>query len=130
MPPAARVTDLHSCPKHGGGPVVPRGEPSVLIGFMPAARESDRAFCKDGDDIVLRGEASVLVGGLPAARLGDPTIHGGLVTAGCPTVLIGSSPQRATLEAAAAVGAPLCESCDEEDDDADEERADPERVGV
>lgn len=122
MPPAARVTDHHSCPAHGGGPIVPSGDPSVLVSFLPAAREGDRAFCKDGDDIILHGEPSVLIGALPAARLGDPTLHGGLIAAGCPTVLIGTSPQRATLEAAAASGAPLCESCDEdEDEDADED---------
>lgn len=28
----------------------------------------------------------------PAARMGDPTMHGGLITAGCPTVLIGGQP--------------------------------------
>jgi uncharacterized Zn-binding protein involved in type VI secretion len=28
----------------------------------------------------------------PAARLGDPTAHGGTVTVGCPTVLIGGQP--------------------------------------
>jgi uncharacterized Zn-binding protein involved in type VI secretion len=32
------------------------------------------------------------MGGLPAARIGDPTVHGGVVTVGCPTVLIGFSP--------------------------------------
>lgn len=30
--------------------------------------------------------------GLPAARLTDPTAHGGAITAGCPTVLIGKLP--------------------------------------
>ncbi len=28
----------------------------------------------------------------PAARMGDPTTHGGVITAGCPTVLIGGKP--------------------------------------
>jgi uncharacterized Zn-binding protein involved in type VI secretion len=28
----------------------------------------------------------------PAARLGDPTAHGGVIVAGCPTVLIGGQP--------------------------------------
>jgi len=31
----------------------------------------------------------VMVGGLPAARMGDSTSHGGVITLGCPTVLIG-----------------------------------------
>jgi uncharacterized Zn-binding protein involved in type VI secretion len=51
MPDAARVTDMHSCPvssgtvPHVGGPILPAGEPTVLIGFMPAAREGDTAEC-------------------------------------------------------------------------------------
>lgn len=28
----------------------------------------------------------------PAARQGDPTVHGGIIVAGCPTVLIGGQP--------------------------------------
>lgn len=30
--------------------------------------------------------------GQPAARMGDMTAHGGLITIGCPTVLIGGQP--------------------------------------
>lgn len=30
--------------------------------------------------------------GLPAARLGDPTVHGGVIVAGFPTVMIGGMP--------------------------------------
>jgi uncharacterized Zn-binding protein involved in type VI secretion len=30
--------------------------------------------------------------GQPAARQGDPTAHGGVITVGCPTVLIGGMP--------------------------------------
>lgn len=47
MPPAARITDMHTCPMqtpafpspipHVGGPVVGPGVPNVLIGKMPAA---------------------------------------------------------------------------------------------
>ncbi|MBZ3928988.1 PAAR domain-containing protein [Xanthomonas citri] len=65
MQPAARLTDLHVCPMvtgvvpHVGGPIVSPGAPTVLIG------------------------------GLPAARLGDSTAHGGVITLGCFTVLIG-----------------------------------------
>jgi uncharacterized Zn-binding protein involved in type VI secretion len=35
------------------------------------------------------GSTSVLIGGKPAARMGDPTAHGGSITLGCPTVIIG-----------------------------------------
>ena len=63
--PAARITDMHVCPMttgpvpHVGGPILPAGEPTVLIG------------------------------GMPAARMGDSTAHGGTIVAGEPTVLIG-----------------------------------------
>ena len=30
-----------------------------------------------------------MIGGKPAARMGDSTAHGGTITAGCPTVMIG-----------------------------------------
>ena len=67
MFPAARVGDMHVCPMvtpgtppvpHVGGPVT-MGCPTVMIGFMPAA------------------------------RLGDMTLHGGTVAMGFPQVLIG-----------------------------------------
>ncbi len=32
------------------------------------------------------------MGGFPAARLTDPTVHGGMINVGCPTVLIGNLP--------------------------------------
>jgi uncharacterized Zn-binding protein involved in type VI secretion len=38
MKPAARITDMHTCPMvtgtvpHVGGPIIPAGEPTVLIG--------------------------------------------------------------------------------------------------
>ena len=32
---------------------------------------------------------TVLIGGMPAARMGDSTSHGGVITLGCMTVLIG-----------------------------------------
>ena len=35
---------------------------------------------------------------MPAARLGDPTVHGGTVVAGAPTVLIGSMPAARVLD--------------------------------
>jgi uncharacterized Zn-binding protein involved in type VI secretion len=32
---------------------------------------------------------TVMIGYMPAARLGDPTAHGGVITVGLPTVMIG-----------------------------------------
>ena len=96
MPPAARVSDMHVCPMvtgvvpHVGGPILPPGCPTVLIGFLPAARVGDMAVCVGPPDVIAMGSVTVLIGGQPAARLGDPTAHGGVITApGAPTVMIG-----------------------------------------
>lgn len=94
MPSAARVGDLHTCPMvtgvvpHVGGPVL-TGAPTVLIGGMPAARLGDSCTCVGPLDTIAKGSATVLIAGQPAARMGDTTAHGGSITLGCPTVLIG-----------------------------------------
>jgi uncharacterized Zn-binding protein involved in type VI secretion len=119
MPPAARVTDLHTCPMvegivpHVGGPAMPPGEPKVIIGFLPAVRVSDRAVCVGPMDTIASGAPNVLIGNKPAARMGDLTSHGGVITLGCPTVLIGTSVQSEALLGAAASGTPFCEECAE-----------------
>src|SRR5690348_2980244 len=99
MPPAARIGDMHICPMvtpgvppipHVGGPILPPGCPTVLIGGMPAARVGDMATCVGPPDVILPpGCPTVLIGGLPAARMGDLTAHGGSIVIGCPTLLIG-----------------------------------------
>jgi uncharacterized Zn-binding protein involved in type VI secretion len=95
MPPAARITDMHTCPMvtgvvpHVGGPILPPGCPTVMIGFLPAARVTDQATCVGPPDIIVKGSATVMIGFLPAARLGDQTAHGGVIVVGCPTVMIG-----------------------------------------
>jgi uncharacterized Zn-binding protein involved in type VI secretion len=94
MPPAARITDMHVCPMvtgvvpHVGGPIL-TGFSTVLIGMMPAARQTDMATCVGPPDIIAMGSQTVLIGNLPAARLGDPTMHGGMIVVGFPTVWIG-----------------------------------------
>ncbi|NMM48471.1 PAAR domain-containing protein [Marinigracilibium pacificum] len=91
---AARIGDNHICPMvtgtvpHVGGPVV-MGEPTVLIGGMPAARVGDTCVCTGPPDTIAVGSATVLIGGKPAARMGDSTAHGGTIILGEPTVLIG-----------------------------------------
>ncbi|WP_437317092.1 PAAR domain-containing protein [Sorangium sp. So ce385] len=114
MPPAARITDLHTCPKvepgpvpHVGGPVL-SGEGTVLIGFQPAARVGDSAQCVPAIDSISAGEPTVIIGHKDAARMGDPTSHGGVIVKGCPTVLIGSNPQAETLR----TEKPFCEDCE------------------
>ena len=93
--PAARITDMHTCPMvtgvvpHVGGPILPPGDPTVLIGGMPAARVGDMATCVGPPDSIILGSATVLIGGMPAARMGDTTSHGGVIILGCQTVLIG-----------------------------------------
>ncbi len=93
--PAARITDMHVCPMttgpvpHVGGPIMPPGEPTVLIGGMPAAKVGDMAVCTGPPDSIVAGSATVLIGGMPAARMGDSTAHGGTIVLGEPTVLIG-----------------------------------------
>jgi len=40
-------------------------------------------------DVIVKGSATVLICSKPAARSGDQTGHGGAITLGCPTVMIG-----------------------------------------
>lgn len=92
---AARITDMHVCPMvtglvpHVGGPILPAGEPTVLIGGLPAARVGDMATCVGPPDTIAMGSSTVFIGGMPAARLGDSTAHGGTIVMGEATVLIG-----------------------------------------
>jgi uncharacterized Zn-binding protein involved in type VI secretion len=74
---------------HVGGPILPPGCPTVLIGGLPAARVSDMCTCVGPPDVIIMGSTSVLIGGMPAARIGDPTAHGGVIVMGFPQVMIG-----------------------------------------
>jgi len=95
MPFAARVTDTHICPMvtgvvpHVGGVILFAGTPSVLIGGIPAVKVGDLCTCVGPPDTVTKGSSSVLIAGKPAARVGDIKAHGGIITSGCPTVIIG-----------------------------------------
>ena len=95
MPPAARITDMHTCPlvtgvvPHVGGPIIGPGVPTVLVGSLPAAVLGDAVTCVGPPDSIAMGSATVLIGGKPAARLGDSTVHGGVIVLGLPTVMIG-----------------------------------------
>jgi len=95
VPPAARVSDMHVCPMftgpvpHVGGPILPPGCPTVLIGMLPAARVTDMAVCVGPPDVIALGSFTVLIGSMPAARMGDLTAHGGTIVMGYPTVMIG-----------------------------------------
>jgi len=93
--PAARINDFHVCPMvtgtvpHVGGPIMPPGAPTVLIGGQPAACMGDMCTCTGPPDSIVMGSATVMIGGKAAARMGDSTAHGGTIVAGLPTVLIG-----------------------------------------
>lgn len=98
MPPAARITDLHVCPMstpglppvpHVGGPVLGPGVPTVLIGQLPATVVGDSLICVGPPDTLIMGSTTVLIGSRPAGRIGDATAHGGTITLGLPTVIIG-----------------------------------------
>jgi uncharacterized Zn-binding protein involved in type VI secretion len=98
MPAAARLTDFHECPMvtpglppipHVGGPVIGPGEPTVLIGKLPAARVGDMLVCVGPPDAIVKGSTNVMIGGVPAARMGDQTAHGGTIMLGALNVMIG-----------------------------------------
>lgn len=99
MMPAARLTDMHVCPMvspapvpvpHVGGPVLPPCAPTVLTCMMPQAVIGNPALCVGPPDSLLKGSATVLVTKKPAVRiLIDTTAHGGFVSVGAPTVIIG-----------------------------------------
>jgi uncharacterized Zn-binding protein involved in type VI secretion len=74
---------------HVGGPIIPPGAVTVLIGGMPAARVSDPAVCAGGPDMIALGSFTTMIGGMPAARIGDMTAHGGAVVMGFPSIMIG-----------------------------------------
>lgn len=92
MPAVARISDTHVCPMstgtvaHVGGPISGPGVPTVLVGDQPAAVSGDACVCVGPPDAIVGGSATVLAGDKPIVRQGDPTAHGGQITAGFPTV--------------------------------------------
>jgi uncharacterized Zn-binding protein involved in type VI secretion len=95
--PASRITDMHVCPMvtpavppipHVGGPILPPGVPTVLIGKLPAAVVGGMCVCVGPPDVIVTGAFTVLIQKRPAARITSTTAHGGTVVLGCPTVLV------------------------------------------
>lgn len=76
---------------HVGGPIVGSGCGTVLIGGQPAAVAGDICICVGEPDTIIGGSTGVFIGGRPAAREGDACAHGGVVTGGWGSVLIGES---------------------------------------
>jgi uncharacterized Zn-binding protein involved in type VI secretion len=67
--PAARATDMHTCPMvdpgpkpHVGGPIL-QGSVTVLIAGLAAARVGDQAACTGPPDAIAAGCPTVLIGG-------------------------------------------------------------------
>ena len=98
--PAARLTDMHVCPMvtpglppipHVGGPISGPCAPTVIIGGLPAARIGDMAVCVGPPDAIVLGSATVITSGSPQARIGDSCAHGGQITLGCFTVIVGDA---------------------------------------
>lgn len=90
MPAAARVTDL----TNHGGTITGPGEPTVLIGGMPAAVVTDLHTCAIPPPHppvtpFPVGSATVFIGGKPALRVGDVCGCGATAAVGEPTVIIG-----------------------------------------
>jgi uncharacterized Zn-binding protein involved in type VI secretion len=92
MPPAARLGDV----SNHGGTITGPGEPTVLIGGMPAAVATDMHACAIPPIVhqptvspFPMGSATVLIGGKPAVRVGDVCICGASAAVGAPTVIIG-----------------------------------------
>jgi uncharacterized Zn-binding protein involved in type VI secretion len=94
--PAARVGDLHNCPRispnglpHAGGPIVGGGCTTVWIEGRLAATAGDVCLCTGDVDEIKTGSTGVYIEGRQAARQGDHCAHGGVVVGGSGTVEIG-----------------------------------------
>ena len=92
MPPAARLTDV----TNHGGTIVGPGQPTVLVGGMPAAVAGDTHVCAlpppghaPTASPFPAGSTSVLIGGMPALRTTDTAGCGAMAAVGEPTVQIG-----------------------------------------
>lgn len=73
---------------HVGGPILPPGGSTALIGGLPAAGVGDIAV-RVGPPCDRPGQFTTLIRGQPAARMSDMTAYGGSIVVGLPTVLIG-----------------------------------------
>jgi type VI secretion system secreted protein VgrG len=71
----------------------------VLINCIPAARATDQALCAGAPDTIVQGSTTVFINKLMAARMGDMTTHGGAITIGSPTVIIGGATGSLVMDA-------------------------------
>lgn len=87
MAKAARISDLHTCPKTGHTiNAIESGEDTVLINGLPAATVGSVTSC---GATIITGSSSVTINGKPAALIGSATSHGGVIVSGSGNVFIG-----------------------------------------
>ena len=93
MPAAARTGDV----SNHGGTIAGPGDPTTLIGGMPASVVGDMHVCSipappagpHPPTPFLAGSMTVFIGGKPAVRVGDVCGCGASAVLGEPTVIIG-----------------------------------------
>ncbi len=87
--PAARRTDQHVCPIHGGGPVAQPRTTNVLVEGMPPAGIGDTHICGASQDVLTEGVPHVhWPDAIPASAVGHKTAHGGVQSAGASHVML------------------------------------------
>ena len=76
------------------------------------------AVCVGPPDTIAKGSPTVNIEYMMAARMGDLTMHGGTITLGCPTVMIGEmgmgaavTTQGQSMQSAKKAAQPFCEKC-------------------
>lgn len=108
MPPAARVTDIASCPHSSATPIA-LGSPTVSIENFPAARVGDKLDCPGGPTQIESGAPTVKINSHKAARVEDTTCDKGKIVKGAATVTIGNGGgvRSTTLDTAHRDGTPF-----------------------
>lgn len=81
--PIATLGDMHSCPRHRGGPVVQAGQSHVKLNGIPFAVQGGSCLCNSSrSDGLASGASRVRINGQQVMRIGDSTSHGGRITTG------------------------------------------------
>lgn len=83
--PIALVGHPHTCPIHGGGPVMKPGQVFVRFNGIPLAVEGGQCGCPGSPpmpDPMVKGSNLVKINGRGVMRIGDKTAHGGRIAMG------------------------------------------------
>ena len=118
--PAARVSDMHTCPMvepgpvpHVGGPIL-KGSLTVKIGGKPAARMGDPTQCVGPPGVIAKGEPTVKIGDMGMGSAGGGA-GGSEEDAGTGAVAgaeaIDVAAQIGSLKEASAEGMAFCQQC-------------------